>query len=119
MGDAGLASGASGVQDALQRLVDPVQTWLLQPLTSRERHRSQDITPDPRPDGRPPRNHAYVDLVQQGFLGWRFEINGLVESPLPHGECYSVIDLELARAPQTLLAYDMNGARYPLPTVHL
>ena len=31
-----------------------------------------------------------------------------------HGEYYSVIDLDLARAPQTLLAYDMNGQ--PLPT---
>ena len=31
-----------------------------------------------------------------------------------HGEYYCVIDLTLARAPQTLLAYDMNGQ--PLPT---
>ncbi len=31
-----------------------------------------------------------------------------------HGEYYCVIDLDLARAPQTLLAYDMNGQ--PLPT---
>jgi DMSO/TMAO reductase YedYZ molybdopterin-dependent catalytic subunit len=30
-----------------------------------------------------------------------------------HGEYYAVIDLELARAPQTLLAYRMNG--HPLP----
>ena len=31
-----------------------------------------------------------------------------------HGEYYCVIDLTLARTPQTLLAYDMNGR--PLPT---
>ena len=166
------------VQDALQRLVDPVQAWLLQPLTSRQRYRPQDVTPDPRPNGRPPRNQAYVDLVQRGFVGWRFEIGGLVENPLSltltelrsftperqitqhkciqgwsytaawegvplrvlldhcrpdrraryilfrtfdekweepgHGEYYSVIDLELARAPQTLLAYEMNGAPLPI-----
>src|SRR4029079_7572592 len=35
------------------------------------------------------------------------------EEPV-HGEYYCVIDLGLARAPQTLLAYDMNGQ--PLPT---
>ena len=33
---------------------------------------------------------------------------------LVEGESYCVIDLELARAPQTLLAYDMNSQ--PLPT---
>jgi DMSO/TMAO reductase YedYZ molybdopterin-dependent catalytic subunit len=33
-----------------------------------------------------------------------------------HGEYYNVIDLDLARAPQTLLAYDMNGQ--PLPTAY-
>lgn len=32
------------------------------------------------------------------------------------GEFYSVIDMELARAPQTLLAYGMNGQ--PLPTAY-
>ena len=162
------------VQDALQRIVDPVQARLLQPLTSRQRYRSQDITPDPRPNGRPPRNQTYVELLERGFIDWRFEIGGLVENPLSltlaelrslapehqitqhkciqgwsytaawegvplrvllercrpdsraryilfrtfdekweepgHGEYYSVIDLELAGAPQTLLAYEMNGA---------
>jgi DMSO/TMAO reductase YedYZ molybdopterin-dependent catalytic subunit len=168
------------VQDALQRIVDPLQARLLQPLTSRQRYRPQDITPDPRPNGRPPRNQAYVELVGRGFIDWRFAIGGLVENPLSltlaelrslapehqitqhkciqgwsytaawdgvplrvllercrpdsraryilfrtfdekweepgHGEYYSVIDLELARAPQTLLAYEMNGA--PLPSAY-
>ena len=31
-----------------------------------------------------------------------------------HGDYYSVIDLDIARAPQTLLAYEMNGR--PLPS---
>jgi DMSO/TMAO reductase YedYZ molybdopterin-dependent catalytic subunit/thiosulfate reductase cytochrome b subunit len=168
------------VQDALQRIVDPLQALLLQPLTSRQRYRPQNITQNPRPNGRPPRNQAYVFLVERGFDGWQFEVGGLVAQPLSltltelrhlapehqitqhkciqgwsytaawagvplrvlldrcrpdpraryilfrtfdekweepgHGEYYSVIDLELARAPQTLLAYDMNGA--PLPTAY-
>lgn len=33
-----------------------------------------------------------------------------------HGDYYEVIDLETARAPQVILAYDMNGA--PLPVEH-
>ncbi|MBA2273514.1 MAG: molybdopterin-dependent oxidoreductase [Actinobacteria bacterium] len=166
------------MQDALQRLVDPLQAHLLQPLTSRQRYRPQDITADPRPNGRPPRHDAYLELVERCFDGWRFEVGGLVEHPLSltldelralppqhqvtkhkciqgwsyvaawqglpltallkrcrptsearyilfrtfddkweepgHGEYYSVIDLELARAPQTLLAYGMNDQ--PLPT---
>jgi DMSO/TMAO reductase YedYZ molybdopterin-dependent catalytic subunit len=33
-----------------------------------------------------------------------------------HGDYYEVIDLETARRPQVLLAYEMNGA--PLPIEH-
>jgi sulfoxide reductase catalytic subunit YedY len=166
------------MQDVLQRIVDPVQARLLQPLQSRQRYGPDDITADPRPNGRPPRHQPYVDLVEADFTGWRFEVGGMVAQPLSltlddlrdlpaehqitlhkciqgwsytaswqgvplnalldrcqpsararyilfrtfddkweapgHGEYYSVIDLDLARAPQTLLAYDMNGQ--PLPT---
>jgi DMSO/TMAO reductase YedYZ molybdopterin-dependent catalytic subunit/thiosulfate reductase cytochrome b subunit len=165
------------VQDALQRIVDPVQARLLQPLTSRQRYGPERITPDPRPNGRPPRHDRYRELVERGFDGWRFDIGGLVEQrlsfsldelrrvepahqitlhnciqgwsqvaewdgvplqalldrcrPTPearyilfrtfddkweepgYGEYYCVIDLGLARTPQALLAYDMNGG--PLP----
>lgn len=165
------------VQDALQRIVDPVQSRLLQPLMSRQSYSSSDLTHAPRPNGRPPRHHEYRDLVGRNFDGWRFEIGGLVEQPLSltldelraleperqttlhkciqgwshvaawhglpltalldrcrptlsaryilfrtfddkweepgHGDYYCVIDLDLARSPQTLLAYGMNGD--PLP----
>jgi DMSO/TMAO reductase YedYZ molybdopterin-dependent catalytic subunit/thiosulfate reductase cytochrome b subunit len=168
------------VQDALQRMIDPLQDRVLQPLTSRQRYRPEDITPAPRPNGRPPRNPEYCDLVERGFVDWRFEVGGLIDKPLSltltelrnlesehqitqhkciqgwsytaswrgvplrrlldrcrpspraryilfrtfdekwedpgHGEYYSVIDLDLARAPQTLLAYDMNRA--PLPVAY-
>jgi DMSO/TMAO reductase YedYZ molybdopterin-dependent catalytic subunit/thiosulfate reductase cytochrome b subunit len=167
-----------GVQDALQRVIDPLQDRLLQPLMSRQRYRAEDITPAPRPNGRPPRNPEYVDLVERGFADWRLEIAGLVGAPLSltlaelrhlesehqitqhkciqgwsytaswrgvplrvlldrcrpdpraryilfhtfdekweepgHGEYYGVVDLGLARAPQTLLAYDMNDAPLPI-----
>jgi sulfoxide reductase catalytic subunit YedY len=168
------------VQDALQRIVDPLQSRMLQPLKSRQRYRPQDITQNPRPNGRPPCNQAYVDLLERDFADWRFDVGGLVLHPLSltlpelrglapehqitqhkciqgwsytaawqgvplrvlldrcrpkpaaryilfrtfdekweepgHGEYYNVIDLDLARAPQTLLAYDMNGQ--PLPTAY-
>jgi sulfoxide reductase catalytic subunit YedY len=166
------------VQDTLQRIIDPVQAHLLQPLISRQRYRAGDITSDPRPNGRPPRHSAYVDLIARDFDGWRFEVTGLVEQPLSltldelrnlkpeeqitlhkciqgwsyigdwegvslnallercrptsdaryilfrtfddkweepgHGDYYCVIDLGLARAPQTLLAYAMNGQMLPV-----
>ena len=165
------------VQDVLQRIVDPVQRGLLQPLTSRQHYSPREITADPRPNGRPPRHEEYRKLAGGGFDGWRFEVGGLVEQPLSltidelraletehqitlhkciqgwsyvagwqgvplsvllhrcrpassaryilfrtfdekweepgHGDYYGVIDLHLARAPQTLLAYGMNG--HPLP----
>jgi DMSO/TMAO reductase YedYZ molybdopterin-dependent catalytic subunit/thiosulfate reductase cytochrome b subunit len=165
------------MQAALQRVVDPVQALLLQPLVSRQRYQRTKITQDPRSNGRPPRHDRYRELIRGGFTSWRFEVGGLVEQRLSlslddlraveperqitlhkciqgwsyvaewegvplqallercrptaaaryilfrtfddkweapgHGEYYCVIDLTLARAPQTLLAYDMNGQ--PLP----
>ena len=165
------------VQDSLQRILDPLLSRVLQPLTSRQRYQPRDITQNPRPNGRPPRNREYVELLERGFADWRFEVGGLVDHPLSltltelrglaaehqitqhkciqgwsftaawqgvplrvlldrcqpqptaryilfrtfdekweepgHGEYYSVIDLDLARAPQTLLAYDMNGQTLP------
>ena len=165
------------VQDVLQRIVDPVQGRLLQPLVSRQHYSPHDITADPRPNGRPPQHEEYRDLAERDFEGWRFEVGGLVEQPLSltidelrtltmehqvtlhkciqgwsyvaawqgvplsvlldrcrptspaqyilfrtfdekweepgHGDYYGVIDLQLARAPQSLLAYEMNGC--PLP----
>jgi len=166
------------MQDALQRIIDPVQARLLQPLVSRQHYRPDDVTPDPRPNGRPPRHSAYTDLIARDFSGWRFEVTGLVEHPLSltldglrglrserqvslhkciqgwsyigewqgvplnalldrckpsseahyilfrtfddkweepgHGDYYCVIDLGLARAPQTILAYAMNGQMLPV-----
>ena len=69
------------VQDTLQRIVDPLQSRLLQPLTSRQSYRPEDITDDPRPNGRPPRNLVYVDLVDAA--SWlEIEVGGLVDRPL-------------------------------------
>ncbi len=166
------------MQDALQRIIDPVQARLLQPLVSRQHYRMDDVTSDPRPNGRPPRHPAYIDLIARDFNGWRFEVTGLVEHPLSlaldelrglrseqqvslhkciqgwsyigewegvplsalldrckpssearyilfrtfddkweepgHGDYYCVIDLGLARAPQAILAYAMNGRMLPV-----
>ena len=70
------------VQDLLQRPLDWLQGKLLQPLGSRQRYRPEDITADPRPNGRPPRHREYIDLADRGFDGWRFEVSGLVQTPL-------------------------------------
>lgn len=72
------------VQGALQRIIDPVQARLLQPLVSRQHYRTDDVTSDPRPNGRPPRHSAFADLIAGDFNGWRFEVTGLVEHPLSH-----------------------------------
>ena len=165
------------VQRVLQGILDPVQARLLQPLRSRQRYRSEEITVGPRPNGRPPKHDRYQELLARRFQEWRFEIGGLVDHPLSltldelramgaesqvtlhkciqgwsyiaawrglalsallercrpistaryvlfhtfdekweepgHGDYYSVIDLDIALAPQTLLAYEMNGR--PLP----
>ncbi len=37
------------------------------------------------------------------------------EHPGEHGYFYGVVDLDLARHPQSILAYDMNGQRLPVP----
>ncbi len=70
------------MQDALQRVVDPVQARLLQPLVSRQRYQRERITAEPAPNGRPPRHARYRELVECGFNGWRFEVGGLVEQRL-------------------------------------
>lgn len=167
------------VQHGLKRIVDPTRQAFFGRLRSRQRYRPDQITVDPRPNGRPPQNEQYEELLGRDFEGWRFEVNGLVEEPiaftlgelrqlpqatqitrhcciqgwsyisawdgvrvaelLDHckptaearyllfetfdekweneghglGNFYTVIDLEQARHPQTILAYGMNDQ--PLP----
>jgi DMSO/TMAO reductase YedYZ molybdopterin-dependent catalytic subunit/thiosulfate reductase cytochrome b subunit len=49
--------------------------------------------------------------------GARYAVfHSLQQPPEGHGPYYEVIDLELARRPQTILAYEMNGV--PLPPEH-
>ncbi len=174
------------MQHRLQRLTDPVQDRMLQPLRSRDVRPRSSWTPAPRPNGRAPRDAEHVALAVDGFVGFRFRVDGLVEAPLElsladlrglpareqttqhvciqgwsqvatwtgvpvtelldrvrplpearyllfrtfddkwehatggiyghetdHGYYYTTIDLELARDPQTILAYGMNDE--PLP----
>ena len=56
----------------------------------------------------PPRRRGYI-LFKTFDEKW--------EEP-GHGDYYGVIDLNLARAPQSLLAYDMNGIRCRLTSAH-
>lgn len=168
------------MQNLLQRLVDPLQRTLLQPLRSRQAYPAEQITPIPRPNGRPPRDPDHVRLAEHGFDGFRLHVGGLVEHPLDlsldelrqlspatqttkhvciqgwsqvvtwsgvplsalldrcaplpqaryllfhtfddkwehagdHGYYYTTIDLDLARHPQSILAYGMNDQPLPVP----
>lgn len=71
-----------GMQNLLQRLVDPVQDRLLQPLRSRQAGSKARWTPTPRPNGRPPHDADHVRLAADGFRDFRFQVGGLVEEPL-------------------------------------
>lgn len=72
------------VQHLLMPIVDPVRITLLGHLNSRQRYRRDQITPHPRPNGRPPRNRVYQELVARDFRDWRFEVDGLVEQQLSY-----------------------------------
>jgi len=165
-------------QEMLQAVVDPVQRALLQPARSVQAYRPEEITPVPRPNGRPPRDPEYRRLAAAGFRDFRFEVGGLVADELSfsldelraldgeaqvtkhvciqgwtqvvawrgvplgvlldrcrprpearyllfhtfddkweeegeHPYYYTTVDLSLARRPQSILAYEMNGR--PLP----
>lgn len=167
-------------QNLLQRLVDPLQRVLLQPLQSRQAYPAERITPVPRPNGRPPRDPDYRRLAADGFEGYRLQVGGLVTQPLDlsldelrrlpsatqttrhlciqgwsqvvtwrgiplaelvdrcrplpdarylllhtfddkwehdgdHGYYYTTVDVDLARHPQSILAYDMNDQPLPVP----
>jgi DMSO/TMAO reductase YedYZ molybdopterin-dependent catalytic subunit/thiosulfate reductase cytochrome b subunit len=169
-----------GMQNRLQRLVDPPQRLLLQGLVSRQAYPPDAITPVPRPNGRPPHDPDWQRLAADDFRGFTFEVSGLVEQPLSltlddlralptasqttkhvciqgwsqvvgwrgvpvaalleragplpaaryllfrtfddkwehagdHGYFYGVIDLDIARHPQTIMAYEMNGQQLPVP----
>jgi DMSO/TMAO reductase YedYZ molybdopterin-dependent catalytic subunit/thiosulfate reductase cytochrome b subunit len=69
-------------QQALQRVIDPVQRVLLHHLASRQRYPPQQVTAVPRVNGYPPRDEAYESLADEGFAGWALEVRGLVEQPL-------------------------------------
>ncbi len=168
------------MQNRLQRLIDPLQRVLLQPLVSRQAYPPGSITSTPRPNGRAPHDPEWQKLASGDFRDFAFEVTGLVEQPLTltldglrnlpissqttehvciqgwsqvvswggvplsallerarplpearyllfrtfddkwehegeHGYFYGTIDLELARRPQSILAYEMNGEPLPVP----
>lgn len=69
------------MQNLLQRLVDPLQRALLQPLVSRQAYSDDDITPIPRPNGRAPHDPTWQKLAADDFHDFKFEVSGLVEQP--------------------------------------
>ncbi len=69
------------MQNLLQRIVDPLQRRLLQPLVSRQAYPPEAITPVPRPNGRAPHDPEWQRLAAKDFQEFRFEVSGLVEQP--------------------------------------
>lgn len=69
-------------QRMLQRILDPIEQKLLMPLKSRQNLSRSEISSDPRPNGRPPRNPEFLSLASNEFADLRLEVFGLVESPL-------------------------------------
>lgn len=70
------------IQHLLMPIVDPARNLFLSRLRSRQDYTRSQISPAPRVNGRPPKNEAYQDLLTKDFKDWRFEVTGLVETPL-------------------------------------
>lgn len=69
------------IQHLLKRIVDPVRQVCFGRLHSRQCDPRGQISAAPRPNGRPPCNDEYQALLNQGFEGWRLEIDGLAKQP--------------------------------------
>lgn len=70
------------IQHLLMRIVDPTRNLVFGRLRSRQKYTRDQITPDPRANGRPPKNETYQALLADDFKDWKFEVTGLVETPL-------------------------------------
>jgi DMSO/TMAO reductase YedYZ molybdopterin-dependent catalytic subunit/thiosulfate reductase cytochrome b subunit len=69
-------------QRLIARLVDPLERLLVRRLRSRQRYRSDQISPFFRVNGHPPADDAYRALAREHFRGYRLIVSGLVAAPL-------------------------------------
>jgi DMSO/TMAO reductase YedYZ molybdopterin-dependent catalytic subunit/thiosulfate reductase cytochrome b subunit len=70
------------MQNLLQRIVDPLQRVIVQPLVSRQDLPATSITATPRPNGRAPHDPDWLRLAADEFQAFRLPVTGLVERPM-------------------------------------
>ena len=88
----------NAVRKALGSVVDPVRTFLLGKISSKQDYTKKDWTPYFRVNGRPPENEEYQSLLEDDFKNYRLKVYGLVANP---GE-FSLEELEsLQKSEQT------------------
>jgi len=70
------------MQTVLGRLSDPIYTFFLARMPSRQNYRLSEITPYFWINGRPPETEEYKRLVANNFADYELEISGLCTNPL-------------------------------------
>ena len=79
------------MQVILGRISDPIYTFFLQRMPSRQHYRKSAVSSDFWINGRPPQTREYDRLVANDFADYKLEISGLCEQPLS-------LPMELLRA---------------------
>jgi sulfoxide reductase catalytic subunit YedY len=69
-------------QHVLGRLIRPIMRALAVRTRSRQHYPASAISPVFLVNGAPPDGPEYLRLAADGFVGWRLEVGGLVETPL-------------------------------------
>ena len=97
-------------QHLLTGVVDPVRKALFRPMTSAQDYSEKDISPNPRVNGRPPKDNTYERLAENGFKDWRLEVYGLVKNP----RSFSLEELRTfpTKQSQTTLHHCIQGWSY-------
>jgi sulfoxide reductase catalytic subunit YedY len=97
----------AAVKRFLEFGVDPLGRLLFHHWTSRQ-HRGA-VSPRARVNGSTPRNETYVRHVATGFVDWRLQVDGLVETSL----VLSLAELRvMPRSPQSTLHVCIQGWTY-------
>jgi len=70
------------VQRTLGALLNPLRRLLFGRLRAVRFYDREDVSPQPRVNGRPPNDERYRAPARAGFAAWQLEVCGLVEQPL-------------------------------------
>lgn len=71
------------VQNKLGSVIESIKHILFRrAVSSKQQFSKSDLTPFFRANGYPPDTKEYRDMLENGFVGWKLKIYGLVEKPL-------------------------------------